>query len=112
MRALCFDATAELGTLLNRRGLYPLRVKGTFLLDDPDPEVTPEDAFESGAAYRPIHYWIEVGGLVVDVSADQFNQEISHPLPEVVMGTYKSLARYSPLHKTPVLEPARRRRNR
>lgn len=102
VRAMCFEATQALGAALKKAGFRPVRVRGTFLIDDPNPEFTPEEAFESGEAWTPIHHWIEVDGWIVDVTAVQFNEEIEEPMPEVVVGRARDLKRYRALKRTAV----------
>lgn len=97
---MCFEATKALEKALRAAGYKPKRVLGTFQIDDPNPELTPEEAFESGEAYRPIHHWVELDRMVVDVTASQFNDEIDEPMPDVVVGTYADLGRYTPLKKS------------
>ena len=43
---------------------------------------------------HPEHYWVEVEGNVVDITADQFNKELNQPAPPITIGTYASLPRY------------------
>lgn len=102
VRAMCFDATKALGSALKAAGFKPTRVQGTFSVDEPDPEVTPAEAFESGEAYTPIHHWIELGGLIVDVTASQFNDEIEDPMPDIVIGKTRDLRRYRAIKKVVV----------
>lgn len=102
VRAMCFDATKALGSALKAAGFKPTRVQGTFSIDEPDPEVTPDEAFESGEAYTPIHHWIELDGVIVDVTASQFNDEIEDPMPDVVIGRPRDLGRYRPIKKVVV----------
>jgi hypothetical protein len=53
--------------------------------------------------YRPLlrsHYWVELGGFVVDIIGDQFNHFMrGQVFPDVVLAPYNLLPRYSPQKK-------------
>lgn len=102
MDAACLPASEALAERLFGQGYKPVIVKGTFAIDRPNPEFyddwDPED-FESEEAmeeakYHPLHFWVEVGGLIVDITADQFQIEVDERIPEIVIGTYDELGRY------------------
>jgi hypothetical protein len=60
-----------------------------------------EEALEAGeemmenATYTPLHYWVQLNNIVVDITADQFNDELETPVPEVMVGDINSLDRYT-----------------
>jgi len=48
---------------------------------------------------RP-HYWVEIDGFVIDITADQFNAAITgQKFPGVVLAPYQLLPRYKPDRK-------------
>lgn len=96
---MCYGAAKILLRELKKAGFSPLRVRGTFEVDEPNPEITPDEAFESGEAYTPTHHWVELEGLIVDVTATQFNSEIEEPMPDIVIGMPQELGRYRALKK-------------
>lgn len=93
---LCAYCSKELRTALAFHFIEAKIVKGTFAIDSPDPEYYPEEMEGCEEIYFPTHYWVEVDGYIVDITADQFNDEIDdEPMPEVVIGKYEALERYS-----------------
>lgn len=100
--AACLPASEAIAELLSEKGYKPKIVKGTFAIDEPNPEFydnwDPED-FESEEAmeeamYHPLHYWVEVDGLIVDITGDQFQIEVKDRIPKIVIGTYDEFGRY------------------
>ena len=99
----CNRVSTELAKFLNRKG-YPSAVVifGAYTVDNPDPEACQhmdeamyfsKEDMEEGKKH-PEHYWVEVEGNVVDITADQFNKELNQPAPPITIGTYASLPRY------------------
>lgn len=72
---LCLYATRHLVRLLSIRGVQAIGVEGDVTFEDP------------GVSVRGYHVWAEVDGLIVDVSADQFNTS-STTFQPVLIGTY------------------------
>jgi len=109
LRALCLDASVYLARQMVNNGFNAKVVIGTFYLDDPDVLYDDNEHFmgeeevdyESGeeASHNPIHYWVEVDGIIVDITADQFNDEVEgYEIPEVVFEGYSENGRYRKLH--------------
>ena len=106
--ARCLECARALVKELQRNKVRARVVSGTFAVDNPDPEnydewnpndFDSEDEMED-AKHHPLHYWAEIISrplLIVDISADQFNEElddeIEHMEP-VVAGKYADLSRY------------------
>ena len=96
-------------------------VQGTLRIDNPDPSFSEdwdwkdflppepmeteeeEIAFAENAmketSYTPLHYWVEVGTFIIDITADQFNDEMDDPLPEVIVEPKSNLERYTTIIK-------------
>jgi len=100
--AACLPASEALAKYLFDKGYKPKVIKGTYWIDNPDPEHSDEwdpgdfdseDAFEE-AKHHPIHFWVEAGRFLIDISADQFQPEVEDRIPAVVIGTYKEFPRY------------------
>jgi len=51
------------------------------------------------ATYTPLHYWVEVNDIIIDITADQFNDELDYPISPVEIGTYSDLERYTSINK-------------
>lgn len=111
LAALCLPVSRHLAQILINNGYKAASVvQGTFTVDNPDPsaydewdikdfgsgEETEEDYEEMEAAkYTPLHYWVQLNNIVVDITADQFNDELDEPMPEVVTGDINALERYT-----------------
>ena len=105
LKALCLDASRVLRDRLNAAGCQSSVVQGTFQIDEPDPfacEDWDENDFDSPdtmeeAKYNPLHYWVECNGTVIDITADQFNDELTGDVMQpITIGTYTELERYVP----------------
>lgn len=91
----CFICVTDLALKLKKMG-YPAKVaEGTFTVDNPDPKVVPEEDFESGEAFTPAHYWVEIGDLLVDPTVDQFADEVDGGLPEIAIGPREEMDRHT-----------------
>jgi hypothetical protein len=83
-KANCLPWSRKLVNILRRAGFSAHVIRGTFGVDSPDPGAYSDwdvEDFESadvmeGAMYNPLHYWVACGRYWVDISADQFNEEI------------------------------------
>ena len=94
VQAMCQPCAVELSKRLRKAGYKAYPVKGSFTLDNPDPEQYDEEAFETGEAFTPDHYWVEIGDLVVDPTAQQFSYEVDEGIPSVIIGYYDDLDRH------------------
>jgi len=101
MKAACLKAAEDLSTECARAGFFARVVKGTFWIDNPDPENYTEwdpDDFKSQLAmdramHEPLHYWVEVirnnRVLILDIAASQFNGELDGIImPDIVCAAY------------------------
>jgi hypothetical protein len=94
---MCLTASEELATRLRRIG-YPARVvMGRLEIDFPnwehytewDPADFNSEEEMNEAMHTPLHYWVEIGDLIIDITADQFNDELdSDVLEPVMVGSY------------------------
>ncbi|MFA5313825.1 MAG: hypothetical protein WC375_11020 [Methanomassiliicoccales archaeon] len=100
LQSLCLDCSRKLRDELIKAGYKAIVVQGAFEIDEP---YLDEDAFDKGEheeLYDPMHYWVEVDGNIVDISADQFNSNLDgEEMPPVVMGSYSEESRYTPLRR-------------
>ena len=105
LTALCLPVSRHLAQVLITNGYSAAAViQGTFTVDTPDPEATSDwDVADFGddyemmeeATYTPLHYWVQLNNTVVDITADQFNDELEDPVPEVTIGDINALERYT-----------------
>ena len=103
LQSFCHECSKELAEELKKNGFTPYLVRGELVIDNPDEsfyedwDVTDfgnEDEMEN-AKHQVLHYWLEVDGLIVDLTADQFNNEMEgDEMPPVVVGTYDEWPRY------------------
>jgi hypothetical protein len=86
---------------LNDAGFHSKVIKGRFHIDTPDQyaydniadmDLSPKDA--EYEMYNPLHYWVEINGQVLDITPDQFRDEIEEEIPDIVFGAYQNLRRY------------------
>ena len=104
LQALCLDVSNKLKQRLIENGFNAKLVMGKFAVDDPDLEYSSEWNFDTeeefnDAAYNPLHYWVEVDGIIVDVTAHQFNDEIDSDIdkmPYITVGTYSEFPGFQP----------------
>ncbi len=90
---MCLDASEILVERLKELGYDANVVEGRFEIDFPDPAEI--DYIGEEWAHTPTHYWVEIGGKILDVTADQYEDEVEgEVLPEIVFGTYEENLRY------------------
>jgi len=108
LKSLCLPISRKLKEFLISKGFNTaIVVQGVFKVDNPDPSVMDDwrkEDFESPeemeeASYTPLHYWVEINNIIIDITADQFNDELDSPVSPVEIGTYEQLERYTPIHK-------------
>jgi hypothetical protein len=79
----CYEASTCIAEKLQKLGYASRLIQGNVLLDG-------EGCFGKG-----FHYWLEVEDCVIDVTGDQFNEEIGKgKIPAVVVLPYTKLPRY------------------
>lgn len=76
---MCCEWANECARLLTERGIAAVVVRGRFRCDSR--HVTLGDD-----PYRPRHHWVEVGDLVIDGTATQFNDALDERMPPVFIG--------------------------
>lgn len=110
----CYEASLKVYEDLQTAGLDPILVAGKVIVDEPEMEKIwaeysdaqlnemDEDSF-CNIMCRPLHYWVEVNGLIIDVTGDQFNNELeTDQIGEIVIDPYEAQPRYI---KTEEVEP-------
>jgi len=101
----CLQASRDLCDLIRQKlGRRATVVMGTFQVDDPNfgeysewdvSDFKNEKAMEK-AMYFPLHYWVEVDKLIVDITASQFDNQLDgEEMPKVIVEPYAN----SPRHK-------------
>jgi len=117
LKSLCLPVSRHLAQVLINEGYAAANVvQGVFTVDTPDEEAyadwdvqdfmsnsvnDDDDAMESAyesmesAKYTPLHYWVQINDIVVDITADQFNDELEDPVPEVIVASINNLDRYT-----------------
>ena len=98
----CLPISRELQNELVKNGYKAMVVQGTFSVDNPEEiyydenmKVIPKREREE-MMYTPLHYWVEVNGTIVDITATQFNDRINDKIEPITIGTYSELDRYTP----------------
>ena len=87
----CDDASYLLAAMLRKAGLKPTVMRGTFW-------TAARELVKPIRKDASLHWWVECSGYLVDITADQFNGEISdeEAMPEVVCVPRKQASyRYS-----------------
>jgi len=88
--ALCHPISILVFRCLKHMGLKPKLIKGYFQTDLPS-EHDDENDFNGEA----LHYWVELDGHIIDLTACQFNDEIEgERMPEIIFCNKKSYPRY------------------
>lgn len=102
----CYEASLKIYERLQGEGFDPKLIVGKVIVDEPNmdkvwAEYTDDQLqdLERGAfcniMCRPLHYWIEVDGLIIDATGDQFNDELTtDQVSEVVIDPYEAQPRY------------------
>jgi len=70
---LCCPASVVLAEFLRKEGFNPKIIKGFFSVDFATGDL---ECFEEEQGGDARHYWIVCAGYLVDITADQFNDEI------------------------------------
>lgn len=107
LKEVCLQVSKDLKEEFVRNGYDAIVVRGTFTVDIPDPMALKEwdaNAFENDeemedAKYNPVHYWVEINGMIIDITATQFNNELDSPMHPIVIGSYSSQPRYKIINK-------------
>lgn|SRR4030042_7132642 len=100
-KALCLDISKKLQKTLLKKGISSKLIQGTFAVDNPDLNTVDEDDFDDEneyekVLYNPIHFWLEIGNKILDLTSTQFQDEIENEnLDTIVFDTYKNKSRYN-----------------
>ena len=102
LRNECLPISVALKNELIKNGYAATVVQGTFSVDNPgeiyydeDMKVIPKKERKE-MMYTPLHYWVEVNGVIVDITATQFNDRIDDQMEPITIGAYSELNRYTP----------------
>jgi len=68
LEGYCLEASRELFRRFKQAGLNPELIQGTVDIDIP---VFTDDGDE---VFNPLHYWIEIGDYLIDITCSQFRQ--------------------------------------
>jgi hypothetical protein len=103
-RGLCNLSASYLHHQLKAAGYEPRLVQGVVHCDSVDSRQEP---FLAAAAHRDaVHYWVEVGDDVYDISADQFNYRLDDAgFSGVLVGPAAALARHHACSDVPPFVP-------
>ena len=95
MMGLCCYASKKLRLLLRIEGIRSKLIGGTFAIDSPNLEYIDAEYHDYKRIFFPSHYWLEINSLIIDITADQFNDElIDDEMNEIVIETYENSPRY------------------
>ena len=106
LKELCLKISKGLMAEYIKNGYDATVTQGVFKVDNPHAEsvakintegLTEEEKEEVG--YTPLHYWVEIGNTIIDITASQFNDELNLPVSPIEIGTYASLKRYTAIQK-------------
>jgi hypothetical protein len=91
----CYYSSQTLLAALRNAGYSSARMlHGTFYLDNPDPSQYNYAVSDEQAHHAP-HYWVQIGDIIIDTTAEQFEYEIEGGhIPKVVIGRAVDLWRY------------------
>ena len=105
LQELCLPVSRHLAKVFIDNGYAAANVvQGTFTIDHPDPLATEgwdiadfgyDEEMMKQASFTPLHYWVQINNIVIDITADQFNDELDGTFPDVIVGEIGSLGRYT-----------------
>jgi hypothetical protein len=97
-KAICLEASRLLKKELEENGFKSDIIMGKFVVDEPlncADYLEMDDNEEDNYIYEPLHYWIEIEGKILDITADQFQDEIiGDELEEITYIEYSQSDRY------------------
>ena len=98
--ARCKSASEDLAKRLKADGFSAKVVAGRYVLEQPSgypTDISTGQQIRSDKEKQtPLHWWVEVDGLVVDITADQFQGEVWTTIPPIVIGSYEGLKHSMP----------------
>jgi hypothetical protein len=99
VQGMCLAASILLKRALSKMGYSSDVIAGTFYVDQPDPMASDEYEEDEVDGHNAVHYWVLASGIIVDVTASQFNDELDgYELPDVYVGSYEDCSNYSPVN--------------
>jgi hypothetical protein len=103
LRDKCLQCARMLKKMLIENGyIDAIVIMGTFQIDNPskefyekhDPSLFKSKEELEDAAHNPMHYWVELSGYILDITASQFDDELNTPISPIQIGAYSTLPRY------------------
>lgn len=101
VKAMCLSISKSLRDELIKNGYgKAMVVAGEFYVDSPDESLWEDNLSNIEEGEEPnhmvLHYWVELNGKIIDITASQFNDELDNEkMPKIVIGTYDELSRYN-----------------
>ncbi|HWI50618.1 MAG TPA: hypothetical protein VNT01_00575 [Symbiobacteriaceae bacterium] len=89
----CQEASVALALALKRRGYQAIVLEGSFQLDRP---LGLEASEPNEVVDEAAHWWVDVDGLWVDITADQFAEYVTDQLPGVYLLPAGAAGKYAP----------------
>jgi len=97
----CKDTSKRLKAELVKNGYNASVIMGTFRVDNPNVEeeemdtkgLTEEEIADM--KYTPMHFWVEIGYKIIDLTPSQFNEQLNKKVPDIIIGDYSNLPRYT-----------------
>jgi hypothetical protein len=95
----CYTASCWLIDPLREAGFYPVVIRGDFRVDIPVPDDDPEPEEGPRSFFTLPHCWVELDGVIVDITATQFQSYCDKgPKLEIVyIADYAYSPRYTKL---------------
>ena len=94
---LCYYTSEQLKKELGLEGFKSKLIAGIFEVDEVDQEFVDFMGGElDEELYKQSHYWLELKGFIIDITADQFNMYLNKnkAMSQIVIGTYRNLPNY------------------
>lgn len=94
MSGLCKYCSKQIQKILTLEGIRTKLINGSFRIDKPE-IIFKSSSYVSGELFFPSHYWLEFKGFIIDITADQFNNELNkNYMNEIIIGRYSDFPRY------------------
>ena len=88
-QAMCKEISEDLARELEKQGFQAHVVRGTFRIDQSFDDADGVDLL------NPTHYWVQVGSNILDITAQQFQDEVDEQIPQIVFAPEEQLTRYN-----------------
>lgn len=92
---VCLEACKMLKKAFSENGIASQIIQGKFKIDEPCNYIDDNYEYNEEVNFEPLHYWIEINGCILDITADQFDDVVIYDeVEEITFGTYENLSRY------------------